>query len=97
MILCIPRYDGIRFLIGRHGIRYDIAQDLVPVVTTSTPSYPEGLNNEVHSPHDVRDNNYCTGESKRFWIVFRSLLIGFGYKNQKKAMLRPFRNNWLNI
>ena len=53
MILCSPRSYDIRWLIGRHGIRDNIYQELVPVVTPSTPSSHEVLGNERHAPHDL--------------------------------------------
>ena len=55
-----PRADGIRWIIVRHGIREDISQDLVTVVTLSHPHYPENITNEGNATHDVRDQHECT-------------------------------------
>ena len=78
MSLCSPISDGIRWLLGRHGIIEDIDQELAPVVTPSTPSYPEGLTNVGNATHDVRENHECTGEAKRVYIGFMYILLGFG-------------------
>ena len=71
-------YDGIRWFFGKHGIGMYISQELVPVVTPSPQSSPEDITNVGYDPHDVREQNECTGEAKCFWLDFRSLLLGFG-------------------
>ena len=78
MILFSPIFDGIRCIILIHGRREDLAQDLVPVVTPSRPSSPEGLTNEVHVPHVIRDKHEFTEEANILWIGLRYLLLGFG-------------------
>ena len=45
--------DGIRWILGRYGIRYNIAQSLATVVNTSPPFSPEGITNELYAPHDM--------------------------------------------
>ena len=77
MRLCSPISDGIRWLLGRHGIIEDIDQELAPLVTPSTPSYPEGLNNEGHDTHDLGEHPECTEGANRACIGFRYLLLGF--------------------
>ena len=61
MIHCSDISDGIRWLFIRHEIRDNLAQELSPVVTPIPPSPPEGLTNEVHSPHDSGDHHEHTG------------------------------------
>ena len=45
MILFSPKYNGIRWLLDRYGIREYLDQELVPLFTPSPPYYPEGLTN----------------------------------------------------
>ena len=78
MIIFSPRYDDIRWILGMHGRREDLPQDLVPVFTPSHPYSPEGINNKVNDPHEEGRKHECTGESKRVWISFMYLLIWFG-------------------
>ena len=62
MIIFSPRYDDIRWILGMHGRREDLPQDLVPVFTPSHPSSPEVITNEKHSPRDGIGQHECTGE-----------------------------------
>ena len=78
MILFSPIFDGIRWIILIHGRREDLAQYLVPVVTPSRPSSPEGITNEVHVPHVIRYQYEFTEEANILWIGLRSILLGFG-------------------
>ena len=55
----------------------DIDQELVPVVTPSRPSSPEGLANKRHAIHYVGDHNDRTGKYKRVCIGFRHFLLVF--------------------
>ena len=48
------------------------------VFTPSSPFFDEGLTNEVHDTHDVRDQHDCTGTNNRVWICLVFLLFGFG-------------------
>ena len=77
MIIRSPGYDGIRCLLVRHGIGKDLAKNLVPLVTPIPSSTSEGLTNKGHDTHDVRKQHECTGEVKRVWLDFRSIILGF--------------------
>ena len=68
MILCSPRSDGIRWILGIHGIREDIDQELVPLVTPSPPFSPEGLTKVGYDPIDVIYQHGFTGEDKSVWL-----------------------------
>ena len=59
MSFCSPIYDGISCLLGRHGIREYVSQELVSVVTPSPPFSTEGLTNAGYAPHGVRDYHEC--------------------------------------
>ena len=61
MSLFSPRYYGIRWLLGRNGIRENIAQELVPVVTPSSTSSLEGITNKRQAPYDAGEHYECTG------------------------------------
>ena len=77
MKICSNISDGIRMINGRHEIREDLVQEVVPVVTPSPPSSPEGITNERYAPHNVGETHDHTGEANRVWIGFGSLFLGF--------------------
>ena len=66
---------------------------MFPLVTPSHPSYPAGIINLGHDPHDVTEHHECTGESKRAWLGFMYLLIGFGKLKQERDLTRSSRKN----
>ena len=78
MKLHSARSDGISWIIGRHGRREDISQDLDSSFTPIPPSYSEVLTNEVYAPYDVIDQHERTGDSNRVWLGHWFLPLMFG-------------------